>query len=118
MRRWIVLVMVVLLPLREGAGDLMSLQMVRSNPAHSAVLMAPDCPMHSATDASQVVGDAGAHVGSGMDSCSSCELCIPIAELPSGSLEAVSFAMHQPPSMPLLAFVSASLDPAVKPPIS
>jgi len=123
MRRWLVLLMVVMLPLRGWAGDLMSVQMATMNAAADTVAAMPaDCPMHIASHAEAQASDATeptpAHTGSGMQSCSSCELCIPLAKLACGSLEAVSFAVHEQPLMPSVDFASASLAPVVKPPIS
>ncbi len=119
MRRWFILLMVVLLPLRGWAGDLMSVQMAAMNaPAHALAAMPVDCAMHLGAHASDDGESSPAHPGGGMKGCSSCALCLPLAELASGSVEAVSLAAHRQPLMMQAAFVSASLAPAVEPPIS
>ena len=119
MRRWLVLLMVLLLPLRGWAGDFMSVQMATMNAAPEAVAAMPaDCPMHTGAHAPDAGESTSAHTGGGLQNCSSCELCIPLAELASGGLESVNFAVHGQPLMPSVNFASTSLAPVVKPPIS
>ncbi|MET0335348.1 MAG: hypothetical protein ABW190_13830, partial [Rhizobacter sp.] len=75
MRRWLVLMMIVLLPLRGWAGDLMSVQMVMG--AEHSMAMPADCPMQSTAAApSNDIHEMNADAGS-MTNCSSCDLCIP-----------------------------------------
>jgi hypothetical protein len=120
MQRWMLLVMVLLLPLRGWAGDLMGVHMATSGHATQAsTAMPPGCPMHAGEQASAKGQSAEAHAaGAGMDGCSSCELCVPLAELPGGRLEAVRFAAHEPPQQFPVGFVSTVPAPAVKPPIA
>ncbi|MBL0726555.1 hypothetical protein [Piscinibacter sp. HJYY11] len=101
----------------------MSLQMATAGvAAHAMAGMPADCPMHTGAQAPETSAhdssDSTPAPTGGVESCSSCQLCIPLAKLASGSLEAVSFAVHEQPLMPRVAFMSASLAPAVKPPIS
>lgn len=97
----------------------MSVQMATMNTAAEAVATMPaDCPMHTGAHASDSGEYTSAHAGGGLQNCSSCELCIPLAELAGGSLEAVNFAVHGQPLMPSVDFASTSLAPVVKPPIS
>jgi hypothetical protein len=99
MKRLFILIMVALLPLRGWAGDLMSVQMVMGAVApHVASVMPADCPMRA-----QVAADASSP--SGMDGCVCCDLCIPMAGLTWARLKVV-------------AFVSASPTPTLRPPIS
>lgn len=119
MRRWLILVMVLMLPLRGWAGDFMSVQMATAAATageHAGASMPADCPMHAA--AVDSTDDAAPAHGGGMSACSSCELCIPVAKLAGGALEAVSLAVHEHPLARPSAFASAALAAAVEPPIS
>jgi hypothetical protein len=112
MKRLFILIMVVLLPLRGWAGDLMSVQMAMGAVApHVASVMPADCPMHT-----QVAADASSP--SGMDGCVCCDLCIPMAGLTCARLEVVAFAAHAAPTTADVDFVSASPTPTLRPPIS
>jgi hypothetical protein len=116
--RLFVIFMIVLLPLRGWAGDLMSLQMAMSGAAPGAASAMPaDCPMHSQADASSNGAD-DAPMPAGMQNCSSCELCIPMAELAEARLDLLTFAAHAKPLMGRVDFISAAAAPTLKPPIS
>ena len=115
MRRLLILILIVLLPLRGWAGNLMSVQMATSgvvSVAVEAAAMPPGCPMqaHSETD--------GSHPHGGMKNCVSCGLCIPLAELACVRLDIATFAGHVQPVIGDADFESISLAPTVKPPIS
>lgn len=98
--------LIVLLPLRAWAGDLMSVQMAASNSTVSASqAMPPGCPMHATADAAT-------------ESCGSCELCIPVAETSTAALDIVELAAHAKPLMGGVDFISVASAPALKPPIS
>ena len=106
--------MIVLLPLRGWAGDLMGVQMAASGLAASA--MPADCPMQamhqpeSADDASPAPASA--------EGCTSCDLCLPMTELASLRFDVVTLVAHAAPPMRGVAFFSASPALALKPPIS
>ncbi len=107
-----------LLPLRGWAGDLMSLQMAMGGGVPGVVSAMPaDCPMHLQADAANNDTD-GAPTPTGMQNCSSCELCIPLAETAESRLDLFTFAAHAQPLMGRVDFISASPAPTVKPPIS
>jgi hypothetical protein len=81
MRRWFVLLMVVLLPLRAVAGDLMSLAMATAGePPRSSAGMSPECPMHLAAADPEPMLDEGA-AATPSSECGSCALCFPVARL-------------------------------------
>lgn len=81
MRRWLVLLMIVLLPLRAAAGDFMSLGMALGDGGPVPTGMAPDCPMHlAAADAAPEVDDVDAAATSAAE-CGSCALCFPVAQV-------------------------------------
>jgi hypothetical protein len=113
-KRLFILVMILLLPLRGWAGDLMSVQMAMSGLAASA--MPADCPMkamHStatADDASTAPVDA--------EGCTSCDLCLPMAELAPLGFDVVRLAAHAAPPIAGVAFFSATPALVLKPPIS
>ncbi|MBC7991869.1 MAG: hypothetical protein H7Z15_01320 [Rhizobacter sp.] len=105
-RRLFLLLLIVLLPLRAWAGDFMSVQMATSGSGVPAVhAMPPDCPMHSSADTAA-------------ESCESCELCIPFAEISAAVIDIVEPAAHSKPLMWGVDFISAPPAPALKPPIS
>ncbi|HWH84515.1 MAG TPA: hypothetical protein VNU71_19980 [Burkholderiaceae bacterium] len=112
--RLVIMFMIVLLPLRGWAGDLMSVQMATGGLAsHAASGMPADCPMHATADAAQ-----SSPAPAGMDGCTSCDLCVPMAELSSTRFDVVAFATQAAPLTGGIAFVSAAPAPALKPPIS
>jgi hypothetical protein len=120
MRRWLVLVMVLLMPLRALAGDFMGVQMALGGglPSASAGAMPADCPMLAQAHAA-AHPDAGAVLSSGgAPGCTSCDLCLPIAEWPAATLEVATFAGHEQPLMGGVAFESVAPAPSLKPPIS
>lgn len=121
MRRLFVFLMIVLLPLRGWAGDLMSVRMALGSPAVQTASMPSDCPMHAQADTASHEGASsgdGTHSRGGMGNCSSCELCIPLAQLAVAPLDMVSFAAHAEPRMGGVDFMSVAPAPAFKPPIS
>jgi len=119
MQRLFILLMIVLLPLRGWAGDVMSVRMATGGSVFlMADAMPPDCPMHAqAGQASAAADVSGEQPFGGMKNCASCGLCIPLAELTAARLELVTFATHVQPLMGNSDFMSASVAPAVKPPI-
>ena len=119
MGRLFIIFLIVLLPLRGWAGDLMSVHMETSGLAPGASsVMAPDCSMRSAPAAANSASDADdPALSSGMESCTSCDLCLPIAELPDAGRTTLGFAAHAKPLTSGIDFASAPLAPAMKPPI-
>lgn len=113
-KRLFILLLIVLLPLRGLAGDLMGVQMATSGLAAGA--MPADCPMkamHAPTAAhEESAGLANA------DGCTSCDLCLPMAGLPSLRFDGFGFVAHAAPPMGGVVFFSASPVLALKPPIS
>ncbi len=110
--------MIVLLPLRGWAGELMGLQMAMSGTvAGAASAMPADCPMHAEAAAASNGAD-DAPLPPGMQNCSSCELCIPLAETAEARLDLFTFAAHAKPLMGRVDFISAPAAPTLKPPIS
>lgn len=121
MRRWFVLLMIVLLPVRGWAGDFMGIQMAMAAGATPAAHEMPaDCPMHASADMGVHHGDGGdapADEGPGSN-CSSCQLCTPVAQLPTTPLPLAHAPARSAPESVRAEFVSALLPPAVEPPIS
>lgn len=119
MRRWFVLLMIVLLPVRGWAGDFMGIQMALAGATPVAHEMPADCPMHASAD-------MGAHHGGGDDkaddgpgsNCTSCQLCTPVAQSPAAPQLLTHAPARSAPASARSEFVSASLAPAVEPPIS
>lgn len=119
MRRLLILIMIVLLPLRGWAGDLMGVQMATSGVASNvADAMPPGCPMHAQTGQAHSGPDTDAAPSHGsVENCASCGLCIPLAEFAGARLDLVAFANRVQPVLDDAEFVSAALAPSVKPPI-
>lgn len=117
--RLLIIFMIVLLPLRSWAGDLMSVQMATSGMTGALVSneMPADCPMLAAASSSQSTDDS-TQLPAGMGCCASCELCTPLAELADISVSIVTFAAHAKPLLAGVEFISAPVAPSFKPPIS
>jgi hypothetical protein len=113
-KRLFILLLIVLLPLRGWAGDLMGVQMATSGLAAGA--MPADCAMKAmhapAAADEESAGPANA------DGCTSCDLCLPMAELPSLRFDVFGFVAHAAPPTGGEAFFSASPRLALKPPNS
>lgn len=91
----------------------MSVQMATGGvESRAASSMPADCAMRAHADASQPQMPAGG------TSCTSCELCIPLADLNDADLDLPGFAVHAMPLMGGADFISASPVPALEPPIS
>ena len=118
MSRWFVLLLVILLPLRGWAGDLVAIDTAVGKAAtpHVAASMPSDCPMH-AQAATLAEGDADAAAG-GMPGCGSCELCVPVAEVAAPRTDVAPLARHVKRSHAAASFVSASAATRLRPPIS
>lgn len=112
--------MLVLLPLRGWAGDLMAIEMAAGLAMdQTAGAMPPACPLHA-----QMTVDADADAGADQspadpqDRCGSCQLCLPLAEACAAELNIAVFAAHIKPLLGGIAFLSAPPAPNFKPPIS
>ncbi|HEY0818934.1 MAG TPA: hypothetical protein VGD46_09165 [Rhizobacter sp.] len=110
MRRWLLLFLVVLMPLRAWAGDAISLHTASSQIAQVASAMPADCPMHAESSSmagGQVVGLA----------CNACDLCLPLAELAAVDIDARAPARHVMRAAPCAASLGVAPAPGLKPPI-
>ncbi len=113
MARLLIVLMIVLLPLRVWAGDLMSVDAAMRNVSpHTADAMQTHCPMHAEAKA-----DPSSQAPSGTHGCNACGLCIPMAEPVALRLAVVGFAAHATPVMDEVVFISATPLPTVRPPI-
>ena len=119
MRRWLVLLMLVLLPLRGWVGEAMAGEMIQQqlHGPHAAAqhAMDHDCAGHA--------GHAGHpdHEAAKADPCStcaSCQVCSAVAlAVPLRTVPCASFG-HAPPRFEAPAFASAERQLAFKPPKS
>lgn len=118
MNRLFLLLLIVVLPLRGWAGDLMSVQMAMNGLALQAaeIAMPADCPMQSMQAAAST--DDTTQAPAGVPDCTTCDLCLPIAELASARFDLAPFAARAAPPLRGVAFFSASPAHALKPPIS
>lgn len=121
MRRWLVLFLVLLLPLRGLLGEAMAGEML-AQAAHApqAHAAAHDCDQHGAAH----VADAGepdasaeaAAAPTDCPTCAACQVCSSVAVIPSGQAAASERLSQAPPPAVPLAFHSAERTHAFKPP--
>ena len=109
--------LVVLLPLRGWAGDVMAVDMaanavmqVKMANASNQTAMPVDCAMHSQSSAD----DAATFCAN----CDTCELCLAVANLTLATWAASPFMRHTSPLALSASFTSASSASSLKPPIS
>ena len=111
MNRLFIILMIALLPLRGWAGDLMSVQMATSSLSPIAASAMPvDCPMLAKAGPSS-------EAPSGTDGCTSCDLCVPMAEAVGSMIEVVAVAADVSPPLGDVDFMSATPTPNLRPPI-
>ena len=115
MRRFLLTLFILVLPLRALAGDLMALAnatMPHGIAETQAVAMAPDCEMHhSAVDAAHPGQDDGGH-------CECCALCLPMSQtVASASLKRIDVARRVAAASDA-SFLSAALGRSLRPPSS
>ena len=110
MRRFLLILLILLLPLRGWAVESMSVP---------SSAMPEDCPMMApAADADD--GQQGAHhaVQKSSCGCQSCHLCMPLAQAFAAWIDAVLEAPASVLSLRETIHVDADLALAIKPPIS
>jgi len=125
MRRWFVLLMLVLLPLRGWVGDAMAGQMIQQQ-LHGPHAAAPHAIDHECAGHGHHAG-AGDHAGrgtpaqpgpDGCGTCASCQVCSAVAlAAPVTQVQCAVFG-HAPPASDAPRFASAERQLAFKPPKS
>lgn len=117
MRFLFITLMLVLLPLRGWAGDVMAVNMAATTVAQAKInligsqaSMPADCAMHSKSS----TNDAAAYCSN----CDTCELCLAVANLTHASLPASQLTQHSSPLAFDASFSSAARTSKLKPPIS
>ncbi len=122
MRKYLLIFLIVLLPLRGWAVDGMALEMGLTETAVSGVAhpeagqsLHADCPMLSQATPVQ---DPFAPYANDHQGCQSCELCMPLAALEPQTSLLVSSPPNGVPATPAPAFASAVTARLCKPPIS
>jgi len=130
MRRWLLLVLVVLLPLRVAAGDAMAGQMLQQLPA-SAAAAAPasahagmqhaaqhDCDKHGQAAAAAPASAASISdpIAGDCATCALCQACSIVALSPSVPLLPGAELSQPPPAVAASALASAEQLHAFKPP--
>jgi hypothetical protein len=123
-RKLFILFLIVLLPLRGWAGEVMGIRMAAvASASQQEGAMPPDCPMHVHAGAHSDAADADARVNGeqpaqGAPQGSPCDLCIPMAAMAAGApFDIVAISSHAQPLAGSASFVSALMPQAVKPPI-
>ena len=115
-RRLVLLVMIVLLPMRMWAAELMTLNMAEAELAPAVAAMPADCPMMAKVGAAAT--DAGHdHAQPTGKPCLACPLCAAVA----GCAATVAEADPAPPPLSgtvASRYASAEAPPEHRPPIS
>ena len=113
----IIALMLVLLPLRGWAGDVMAVNMAanavvqaKMDSMTSQAAMPTDCAMH----AQPPTDDAAAHCSN----CDTCELCLAVANLTFATWADTQQTRHSAPSAFDASFSNAAKAVNLKPPIS
>jgi hypothetical protein len=104
----VVLLMVLLLPLRGMAAELMAVDRAAAQVETAA---AAPCSLHAAAAADD--GALGAD-----NACQACDLCLPLAELPATALVVPAAARHAKPVCHAATAHGTVAAPTFKPPIS
>lgn len=121
MRRWLLVFMVLLLPLRGWVGEAMAGEMlqqevvVASTGAHHAGIAGDDCDHHGAA-ADPDEAQAQAQPGGDCPTCAACQVCSSVALWPPEQRQVVTGFHHPPPQQVQVAFTSAEPLLAFKPP--
>ena len=123
MRRWLLILVMLLLPLRGYMGDAMAGQMHEGAAGAHAHVAAPadaapsghghGCDGHAGTPATQ---DAQPQADSDAPSCASCQVCSAVALSPAGSSDTASALTHPRPQTIQRAYLSADAGLSFKPP--
>ncbi|HEX7891176.1 MAG TPA: DUF2946 family protein [Ramlibacter sp.] len=126
MRRWLLLFLVLLLPLRGLVGEAMAGQMLAQSAQEAQApqqghAAAHDCDQHGAAHADEAVAAAqdeaaGAH--GDCPTCAACQVCSSFAVIPSAVAPASTRLSQAPPPAVTVAFHSAEPAHAFKPPRS
>jgi hypothetical protein len=115
MRRWLVLLMIVLLPLGGWSGAMAALAPQLPAASQHRALAAMDCAQHAAS-----VGHHGASSQDGEPASPGCAACPLLAPgLPTAAVSATYASFRPPrPATPPARFASAEGERRFKPPIS
>lgn len=114
MSRLLLIVLMLVLPLRGWAGDLMALGMAEQQlvtmaaEAANADAMPADCGMAMHQDQESSPGGE----------CCSCQLCLPLADLAWTAPDLRPTLAQRVPQAAAETFLSATAPPAQRPPIS
>jgi hypothetical protein len=128
MRRWLLLLVVLLLPLRGWMGDAMAGQMLQHSAAdmnvHASAVAGAEhaAPVHDCADHAHAA-PAPAHeqqaqpeAGTDCRTCASCQVCSSVALSPTPTAVAASAFSHPRPQTVQLAYASADTGLFFKPP--
>lgn len=122
MRRWLLIFVILLLPLRGLVGEVMAGQMLQQHAAAAAHAPAPvaahDCDQHrhAGTTGAQEAAAGAAETPADCPTCASCQVCSSVALSPFVATASGEHASQQPPR--LAQHDPASAEPALafKPP--
>jgi hypothetical protein len=119
MRRWLLLILVLLLPLRglvgeAMAGEMLAQAMQQAHAPQHEHATAHDCEHHDAQHTHEAQASAGTH--GDCPTCAACQVCSSAAVIPSAAAPSSNRLSQAPPPAVLLAFHSAEPTHAFKPP--
>jgi hypothetical protein len=139
MRRWLFLLLIVLLPLRGWVGEAMAGQMLQqatagahahamaqaSQHAHAPAMHGDTAAPHAMAagccddDSAHAPAQAApSHAGGDCGTCASCQVCSAVALAPPQAAVAPAGFTHPPPPAPERRYASAERALAFKPPRS
>ncbi|MGE0332466.1 MAG: hypothetical protein AB7P37_17440 [Ramlibacter sp.] len=131
MRRWFLLIMIALLPIRAWVGDVMAADMVtqhiaavqqvplQAQPASPADSADPHADCHGkAAAASPALPAAGDAAATDCGNCTSCQVCHSVAMAAASGVGPLAPVPHAAPPVRGTHFASAEPARGFKPPIS
>jgi hypothetical protein len=120
MHRWLLVLMIALLPLRGWVGDAMAGEMLRHHVAAAAVQAeqapAADCMGHHGVAAPAAAGHTASVDGDG-PTCASCQVCSAVALAFTAPAQVSGYSQPRPQTLER-AHRNADRAQAFKPPIS
>jgi len=121
MGRFLLILIIMLIPLRGWSAQSMAIQIAHSQASMDLVdkqvfmdAMPADCPMLAQPAPKDV---ESASPAKGLAACQSCQLCMTLASLSFPQTHLLAYARQLPPIAGHANFISADLARQVKPPI-
>ena len=121
MRRFLLILLIMLIPLRAWSAQSMTMQIAHSQASVQAADeqvsmdgMPADCPMLAQPAPKNAESPSPAK---GLAACQTCQLCMTLASWSFSQTHLLAYARQLPPMAGHASFISADLARQVKPPI-